>query len=102
MKKHCLAECIHYITKIPYEELVYAIYGSKKAYSWIDNLTLLLEKYNYTITNSTRSKWLCIAVMSKRDWRHTHAIVLRKGSLELNPYCVNLEHRNVEYFLIIK
>ncbi len=97
-KKICLPECVHYITRIPIEELVW-MYDTK-AYWWVDFLFNVVEKHWFSIKRVEKhKKWRAIAVMKK--WNKTHAIVWNNW-IELNPYAIDLSEHILDYFFIIK
>jgi len=101
MKRICLAECIHYITKIiPIEELE-KMYDTPN-YWWVQYIFDITEKYGFKMKRMNKSVWQCIACTKEGDKKNWwHAVVWNKGWIELNPYCVDLSNHTIDYFLKI-
>lgn len=96
----CLAECLHYITRIPLEELEKAIYESE---SWKDSMEDILREYWFKVEETELyKKWQVIAIFNWKNNKRNHAIVLNKWEIELNPYAVDLTKREILYFLKVK
>ena len=101
-EKICLAECVHYITWIDKQELVTAIYRQKNLWDWVNNLFELVDKNWYSIKRTEKSKWQCIAILTKNNSTLQHAVVLYNWNTELNPYWIDLSDYILDYFFILK